>query len=104
MKIRTGFVSNSSSSSFIIYKNNLSEKQIDEVRNYIAKIPNMKVIKILIKEQYYKNLQEALREFNCDYDYWMIEEDCDKFTFDTCIMNFPLIKYFNIIGIKIEEY
>jgi len=31
MKLRTGFVSNSSSSSFVIYKPLLSESQIDEI-------------------------------------------------------------------------
>ena len=33
MKIRTGFVSNSSSSSFVIPRNHLSEDQIDAIMN-----------------------------------------------------------------------
>ena len=34
MKIRCGFVSNSSSSSFIVYKNILSEEQKENLRNH----------------------------------------------------------------------
>ena len=33
MKIRNGFVSNSSSSSFVIYKQNLTEEQIEKIMN-----------------------------------------------------------------------
>ena len=35
MKIRCGFVSNSSSSSFCIYKKLMSEKQIEEFKNLL---------------------------------------------------------------------
>jgi len=34
MKIRNGFVSNSSSSSFTISKKHLTEKQIEQIKNY----------------------------------------------------------------------
>lgn len=34
MKIRTGFVSNSSSSSFAIAKKSLTSKQLDQIRNH----------------------------------------------------------------------
>jgi hypothetical protein len=37
MKIRTGFVSNSSSSSFCIYKKLMSDKQIEEFREILKK-------------------------------------------------------------------
>ena len=35
MKIRNGFVSNSSSSSFIINKENLTPNQIERIKNHI---------------------------------------------------------------------
>jgi len=43
MKIRNGFVSNSSSSSFIINKKNLTDEQINKIKNHIQealKIPD----------------------------------------------------------------
>ena len=36
MKVRNGFVSNSSSSSFMILKNNLTKEQIEKIKNHIA--------------------------------------------------------------------
>lgn len=35
MKLRTGFVTNSSSSSFTIAKSNLTADQIDKIKNHI---------------------------------------------------------------------
>jgi hypothetical protein len=37
MKIRNGFVSNSSSSSFVICKQNLSKKQIEGIQDFLFK-------------------------------------------------------------------
>jgi len=35
MKIRQGFVSNSSSSSFVLDKNGMTEKQVEAIRNWV---------------------------------------------------------------------
>ena len=40
MKIRAGFVSNSSSSSFVLDKDGMTEKQLREFRNLVSKCEN----------------------------------------------------------------
>ena len=42
MKIRTGFVSNSSSSSFVIGVAHVSEDKVKEVSDFIEKSPDIK--------------------------------------------------------------
>jgi hypothetical protein len=66
MKIRNGFISNSSSSSFIINKNSLSELQIQLIINY----------KDVCEDYGIKML-----------DRWEIEEKKDKIFFSTFIDN-----------------
>jgi len=38
MKIRLGFVSNSSSSSFVLDKNGMTNEQIDAIKNWVDKV------------------------------------------------------------------
>jgi hypothetical protein len=38
MKSRNGFVSNSSSSSFVLYKEGMTEKQIESIRRWVEEI------------------------------------------------------------------
>jgi len=41
IKYRSGYVSNSSSSSFIIHKEGLTEEQLNEIRNYVELIDSL---------------------------------------------------------------
>jgi len=67
MKIRSGFVSNSSSSSFIIERKNLTKKQISKIKNHIDEHNKMDPL-----DQYnhcdgwsiYENLPEGYSEYD----------------------------------------
>jgi hypothetical protein len=73
MKIRNGFVSNSSSSSFVISKDELTYKQIQQIYDYSSEAQK--------HSEYY--------DFGCVDNYWSISENeyyisgyCDMDNFD----------------------
>lgn len=82
MKIRTDFVTNSSSSSFIICKKNLTNDQIEAIRNHSK----------LGQKLDLKWAEEA----------WSIEENDLFITGSTWMDNFDISELFKIIGIHKE--
>ena len=73
MKIRNGFVSNSSSASFIISKKDLTENQIDELLKYTDNEKN--------------------------YDGWTIEEESNSIAGFTIMDNETINSFFNSLNI-----
>ena len=83
MKNRAGFVSNSSSSSFIIPLEHLNPTQIHQIKNHIEESKKM------------TNTQW----FNGEYDGWSIDEDAVSIHGYTCMDNFDMSKFLEKIRV-----
>jgi len=97
MKIRNGFVSNSSSSSFVINKNFISNDQLIKIKNHIAESKK-------IDQAYEINWSEDedffLQPFNAENcDAWDITENEDEVMGFTIMDNFDMDRFLELIGI-----
>jgi hypothetical protein len=95
MKFRNGFVTNSSSSSFILSKKNLSKVQLDIIRNHL-KFHQLGIEKW---EFTHDNLTPATER-----DGWTLEETEDTISGHTFMDNFNMEELFINIGIEQEDY
>lgn len=75
MKIRNGFVSNSSSSSFIIDKTKLKPLQILAIRDHIYTAKNIGMGEV------------------CEEDAWYVDETETNFNLETVINNFDMSEF-----------
>ena len=85
MKIRNGFVSNSSSSSFIIDKNKITDLQKSLIYNHIEKAESM------------------FKIYSYEGDRWDIYETEDQIAGYTFMNNFNMCEFFEKIGINPED-
>jgi len=100
MKIRNGFVSNSSSSSFVIHKRNLSETQIVKILNYQNEVEEyLKDNPLVYDDNYMDN------EFDFSYveDTWYIKEYEDFIFGETSMDNFSFSTFFRFINVSDKD-
>lgn len=84
MKTRQGFVSNSSSSSFIIQKKDLTVEQYASIKNHI---------------EVAKGMSSDAMQYASDGDAWNIHEDKDTLRGDTFMDNFSMYEFMTEIGV-----
>ena len=80
MKLRIGFITNSSSSSFTIAKSNLTADQIDKIKNHIEAAKEV-----------------GMNDFD---DWWDIDETDFGIRGFTCMDNGDMNKFLRLIGIN----
>lgn len=88
MKKRTGFVSNSSSSSFILDRRKVSSFQEDIIKKHIT-----------YAEEHFPGLF-----YTGDYSWWSVTSEGDLLKFYTDMDNFNMEKFLRLIGISDDAY
>ena len=104
MKIRSGFVSNSSSSSFVLDKDMLSDEQIEMLKNhchYGKKFYNLmksdKYLATALGIEYADGVDPYELSAEDHYDPWNVEETDSKIELSTYLDNFNMELFIKII-------
>ncbi len=85
MKIRNGFVSNSSSSSFIINKKDITEKQFDNIKNHL---------------KYSQKMEFESAKYSGKSDEWGIRDEGENIVGETYMDNFDMCSFLKDIGVE----
>lgn len=92
MKLRLGFVSNSSSASFVIKYEHLNKLQLYAIANHIQ-----------VARDVFKEDVGGLYSF-CNNDAWtIIKADGDSLYGSTSMSNFNMKKFLELIGVNMDE-
>lgn len=95
MKLKSDFITNSSSSSFIIDKKHLTKKQIMMIHDHIE-------IGKILTDYMDMNMYHGSYPISF-YNEWIINEYADQIRFDTSMDNFDMWWFLRKIGVKDEH-
>ena len=90
MKMRTGFVSNSSSSSFVLDKRKLTALQLNQIWNVEDAVKEIIIVDNISVEDRF-GLVEYIKD-------WRVKEDGDFIKGYTSMDNFDMVEFINYIG------
>jgi len=102
MKIRSGFVSNSSSASFILTMGNLTNEQVVAVEEKLGKSRNLIPKNLAICGQFVESY--VVYDVKCYNDRWICSKGPGEIRGDTWMDNGDLRKWFKKLGIPKQEY
>ena len=112
MKTRNGWVSNSSSSSFIIRKDNISQKQLEFLTDPRGQVDDT-IRRSLLANKFDPNIssiEDEIAKIKEDFGFcelvselWEVEEEDDYYRFSTYMDNLNLIALASYIGLIPEE-
>lgn len=101
--MRNGFVSNSSSSSFVIKKDRLNDYQIQQIRNYqevARKLGRYDEIKVPEEEKELERRIGKCGKFGYIDNYWQITETFTEIKGYTGMNNFDFGAFLDAIGVR----
>ena len=103
MKHRSCLVSNSSSSSFVIRKNKITNEQLEQIRNYQDEAYKLGEYDKVTPSEWEREHNIVSGKFGCIDDYWQIRETEDEISAETFIDNFDFEAFLREIGVKDED-
>lgn len=86
MKTRQGFVSNSSSSSFVISMEKLTNEQVQQIRDH----ENSETFKAHVRDRIIKNKEPGAYQWDGTRDGWQVKEVEGKLWVYTAMTNFDI--------------
>ncbi len=92
MKCRLGYISNSSSASFIVNKNHLNEEQIDAIKHHIEYAIAHNIV-----------CDKCNSSNHSPSDAWTIRETDTEIIGETSMDNFYMWKFLEAIGINLKD-